>query len=98
MDDQNNNNNMPGGEPVASGTPPAPSQPEPVSEPTAPAVEPSQPQQEQKCMTCGNAASGGNCVPCGQGEASCTWPPAQGGGPGPSAPGEAGQGGPAPAV
>ena len=70
MDDQNNNN--PGGA--------APSEPTPMqSEPAAPVSEPAPqptPQQEEKCTTCGNAASSGNCVPCGQGELACTCPPA----------------------
>ena len=58
----------------------------PTSEPAAPAddqggtmpstSEPqSQPQSDQKCVTCGNAASGGSCVACGQGEISCTCQP-----------------------
>lgn len=50
----------------------------------------SQPQADQKCVTCGSAASGGNCVACGQGEITCTCQPnaPQGG---PSSPaGEAG--------
>lgn len=89
MDDQNNNS---GGTAPAEPTAPVS---EPTPEPTAPVSQPT-PQQEEKCMTCGNAASSGNCVPCGQGETACTCPPAQGSGPGPSAPGgEMGQGGPA---
>lgn len=32
-------------------------------------------QAEEKCSTCGSPASGGNCVPCGQGQMSCTCPP-----------------------
>lgn len=77
MDDQNNN---PGGtapsEPAASDVAApssTPAQPEPVSEPTAVAQEP---QLEQKCATCGNAASAGNCVACGLGEVTCTCQPA----------------------
>lgn len=67
MDDQNNNS---GGTAPAEPTAPVS---EPTSEPTAPVSQP--PQQEEKCMTCGNAASSGNCVPCGQGESACTCPP-----------------------
>ncbi len=58
----------------------------PVTEPAS--TEPTQ--QEQKCVTCGNAASAGNCVACGQGEVSCTCTPAQGG-QGPTTPPEGGE-------
>lgn len=56
------------------------------------------PAVDEKCSTCSNQASGGNCVPCGQPQMSCACPPVS-----PSAPvSEAGggqQGGsPAPAV
>lgn len=83
MDDQNNN---PGGgapsEPAAPA--PEPQTAEPASMPAEPVAEPApqsapaadQPQAEQQCTTCGNAASGGNCVACAQGEANCTCPPA----------------------
>lgn len=68
--DDQNNGNQGGGVP-------------PAAEPMQPAAE--QP-QEQKCMTCGTTASGGNCVACGQGEVSCTCPPATGGEQGSSEP------------
>lgn len=98
MDDQNNN---PGGSTPSEPAAPVaePSTPEPTVPPTEEPPMQTQPQSEQKCVTCGNAAAGGNCVTCGLGETACTCPPAQGSGPGPSAPGgEMGQGGPAPAV
>lgn len=62
----------PGGEPQATGEQPGsqPSQPTAGGETTAP---------PQKCVTCGNATSGGTCVACGQGEVTCTCPQAQGG-------------------
>ncbi len=44
------------------------------------------PMQEEKCSTCGGAASSGNCTMCAQPSASCTCPPAQTGGD-PAAPG-----------
>lgn len=80
----------PAAEPAMPGMPSA-------SEPAAPAgdqggsmpaaSEPQpQPQADQKCVTCGNAASGGNCVACGQGEITCTCQP------------NSSQGGSAPAV
>lgn len=53
--------------PTQPQTPPMGDQP--VSEPVQPA--------QEKCVTCGNTASGGTCVPCGQGQVSCTCPPAQ---------------------
>lgn len=76
----------PATEPVAAEEPVAiPAMPS-TSEPAAPAgdqggavpsaSEPqSQPQADQKCVTCGNSASGGNCVACGQGEITCTCQP-----------------------
>lgn len=42
----------------------------------APMDQPAAPQAEEKCLTCGNQASGGNCVPCGQPTMSCTCTPA----------------------
>ncbi len=71
MDDQNNPTPTPN---------PAPVMPEPASpqgeqgEPTftPPAAE------SQKCVTCGNSASAGNCMACGQGEVSCTCTPTGG--------------------
>ncbi len=33
---------------------------------------------EEKCTTCGNSASTGNCVPCGQNQMSCTCTPQSG--------------------
>lgn len=66
-------------------------------QPAAPPVE--QPVQ-QKCVTCGNAASGGNCVACGLGEVTCTCTPAggeQGGAPSGEPSGQPG-GEPAPVV
>lgn len=58
--------------------PPGGSEPQGGDQPTAAPAE--------KCVTCGNTASGGNCVACGQGEVSCTCPQpspegGQGGGP-----------------
>ncbi len=78
MDDQNNN---PGGTtPSEPAAPMAePSTPEPTMPPTEEPPTQTPPQSEQKCVTCGNAASGGNCVTCGQGEISCTCQPVQGG-------------------
>lgn len=52
---------------------------------------------EQKCVTCGNAASGGSCVACGQGEVTCTCTPQSGGGMPPSG-GQPPQEGGAPAL
>lgn len=48
-----------------------------VASPGEPVSEPAQSAVEEKCMTCGNTASGGNCVACGQGQVSCTCPSAQ---------------------
>lgn len=66
MDNQNpgmpGDPNQGGGEPADQSTPPAPEQPMAAA--------------DEKCTTCGAQASGGNCVPCGQGEASCACPPA----------------------
>ena len=45
--------------------------------PGAPTDQPASPPTPEKCVTCGGASSGGNCVPCGQGQISCTCPPAQ---------------------
>lgn len=64
--------------PTPPTTPPVGDQP--VSEPTPPVSEPPQGAVEEKCMTCGNTSSGGNCVACGQGQVSCTCPPASPGG------------------
>ena len=75
MDDQNNQGGTAPSEPTAPAAEPTPI----PSEPAAPVSEPtpqSAPQPEEKCMTCGNTASGGNCVPCGQGELSCSCGPA----------------------
>lgn len=55
------------------------------------------PVMPQKCVTCGNSASGGNCMACGQSEVSCTCTPQTGGEGTPSA-GEQPGGEPAPAV
>lgn len=90
-DNQNNNSGNQGGAPSEpmSNMPMGGADTAPESTPT-PAADPQSmpqpaPQQEQKCVTCGNAASGGTCVACGQGEISCTCQPASGGmGPGPS--------------
>ena len=67
MDDQNNPTN------------PAPVMPEPASQ-GEPTSTPSA-AESQKCVTCGNSASGGNCMPCGQGEISCTCTTPTGGAP-----------------
>lgn len=82
MDDQNNN---PGGTVPSEPTTPAaePTTPEP-----APTVPGPAPVTEQKCLTCGNTASDGNCVVCGQGETACTCPPPSGPGAPPSPVGE----------
>lgn len=73
MDDQNNNNTG-GSTPSEPATEPAAM---PAAEPVQPATEPvAQPQAGQQCTTCGNAASGGNCIACAQGETACTCPPA----------------------
>lgn len=82
MDDQNNNpgSGTPSEPTAAPSTPVQPeaavpdqaAQSEPAVEPAAPAA---QPQEEQKCVTCGNAASGGTCSACGQGEITCTCTP-----------------------
>ena len=94
MDDQNNNN-------ANGGTPSEPVAPasEPTMTPAEPAAPMAEPQaseapaapvesQPQQCATCGNTASGGSCVPCGQGEANCTCTPiaSSGGAGGQSAP------------
>lgn len=84
MDDQNNN---PGGT-----TPSEPTTPEPA--PTVPEPAPVTPQPPaeaggtEKCLTCGNATSSGNCVACGQGETACVCPPSSGQGAPPSPVGE----------
>lgn len=79
MDDQNNNlGGTTPSEGATSDVPPTPTQSEPTQEPATSTSGP-QPQPEQKCVTCGNAASGGSCVACGQGEITCTCGPAQGG-------------------
>lgn len=62
-----------------------------------PAPVASEPQPAEKCTTCGNSASGGNCMPCGQGEISCTCTPAGGAPTGGSMPPPVG-GEPAPVV
>lgn len=68
MDDQNNN---PGGT-----APSEPTTPPMAGQPT------SDMPTEQKCVTCGNVASGGSCVTCGMGEVNCTCAPSSGqGGP-----------------
>ena len=95
MDDQNN----PGGNVPSEPTVQAPSEPAaPPAEPAAPVSAMPESQPGEKCVTCQNAASGGNCIACGQGEVTCTCPPAapvggqgqaeptQGGGDAPSAP------------
>lgn len=64
MDDQTNSGGADqGSTPIQSGSMPTPA---PVA---------AEPQQPEKCSTCGNSASGGNCMPCGQGEVGCTCTP-----------------------
>lgn len=87
MDDNQNQGGMGGGMPSAGD--------QPMTPPTQPTDQPAQdtstpvtggaPIQEEKCSTCGGAASGGNCTMCAQPTASCTCPLAQAGG-GPAAP------------
>lgn len=84
MDDQNNN---PGGtapsEPAAQPVTEQPASDMPTAMPSEQAPAPA----EQKCMTCGNAASAGNCSTCGMGEVNCTCTPSSGqGGPTPGEP------------
>lgn len=81
MDDQNN---PVGGAPTDQGggqTPPAADQPA-----EAPAADTGGAAVEEKCVTCGNQASGGNCVACGQGVVTCTCQPAGGSEPSGSGP------------
>ncbi len=92
MDDQNN----PGGSAPTNDqsgqTPPAD---QPVETPVStPGDVGSAAPQEQKCVTCGNSASGGTCMACGQGEVTCSCTPASSGG-GMGSPVPGGEGAPA---
>lgn len=81
--DQNQGGDTSGGEPTATDQPITTPQGAPEPTPSAPDMGGSATPQEsgdaavgEKCVTCGNLASGGTCTACGQGEVTCSCTPA----------------------